>query len=161
MAMTVDGKMAKHENHLPTEWTCPEDKKMFSKLSKEAGVIIMGSKTFFTLPGPLPGRLNVVFTTKKNQAPAAGVKWVRGEPALVLDELEKTGYKEIILGGGAFLNSLFLKKKLINEIILTLEPKIFGQGLSLFNENFNTNLRLIEAIKLNDDTLSLRYEVKY
>ena len=35
------------------------------------------------------------------------------------------------MGGGAFLNSLFLEKKLVSEIILTIEPKIFGNRLGL------------------------------
>ena len=158
MAITADGKIAKNSNHFP-DWTSREDKEYFFKVSKEYGVIIMGDKTFYTLPGPLPGRLNVVFTLNKNPEKIDGVKWVSGEPVKILRELEKGGYTKALLGGGAFLNTQFLEKKLIDEIILTIEPKIFGQGLSLFNKDFDINLNLIELKKLNENSFIVRYRV--
>lgn len=160
MAITVDGKIAKDKNQL-ADWTSREDKKLFVEISKSHGVVMMGENTFKTFPSPLPGRLNVVFSEDQNPPAIEGVKWVSGEPAIVLNELEKMGYKSALLGGGAFLNSLFLEKKLISEIILTVEPKIFGAGLSLFNKDLDVDLKLLEVKKLNDNTLMLRYQAQY
>ncbi|KKT13052.1 MAG: Bifunctional deaminase-reductase domain protein [Candidatus Falkowbacteria bacterium GW2011_GWF2_43_32] len=158
MAITVDGKIAKDKSQL-ADWTSREDKKFFVEISKQHGVIMMGENTFKTFPAPLPGRLNVVFSRADNPPPITGVKWVKGEPADVLAELEKMGHTSALLGGGAALNSLFLEKKLISEIILTVEPKIFGAGLSLFNKDLEANLKLLEVKKLNDNTLMLHYQV--
>ena len=58
MAMTADGKIAKNSDHFP-DWTSKEDKKMFMRVTKEVGVVIMGDKTFFTFPKALPERLLV------------------------------------------------------------------------------------------------------
>ncbi|MFA4834094.1 MAG: dihydrofolate reductase family protein [Patescibacteria group bacterium] len=160
MAITLDGKIAKNSEHFP-DWTSKEDKKLFAKISREHGVVMMGAKTFATFPSPLPGRLNVVFSLEKNPPAIEGVKWVTGEPEPVLEELEKIGYKSALLGGGAFLNSLFLEKKLISEIILTIEPKIFGDGLSLFNKDFNINLKLLDLQKINEDAIIVKYKVIY
>ena len=160
MAMTADGKIAKNSDHFP-DWTSKEDKRMFAKISKEHGVVIMGEKTFKTFPSPLPERLNVVFTMDKNPLEIPGVKWVSGEPENVLLELEEMGYKSAILGGGAYLNGLFLEHKLIEELIINIEPKIFGDGLSLFKGDFNANLKLISVEKISEDSLSLRYKVIY
>jgi dihydrofolate reductase len=160
MAMTLDGKIATDSKQF-ADWTSPEDKKLFVATSKAHGVIMMGENTFRTFPAPLKGRLNVVFTERVDQPPLEGVKWVTGEPATVLEELENIGYKSALLGGGSYLNSLFLEKKLITEIILTIEPKIFGSGLSLFNRSLEANLRLQECAKLNDNTLMLKYQVIY
>jgi dihydrofolate reductase len=160
MAMTVDGKIAKDKTQL-ADWTSREDKKLFVEVSKAHGVIMMGENTFKTFPAPLPGRLNVVFSKADNPPVIEGVKWVKGEPDAVLTELAKMGYKSALLGGGAFLNSLFLEKKLISEIILTVEPKIFGAGLSLFNRDLNADLELLEVKNLNANTLMLKYRVKY
>lgn len=157
MAMTVDGKIAKGHKEL-TDWTSPEDKKLFIATSKAHGVVIMGENTFKTFPAPLKGRLNVVFSRDSHEE-QDGVKWVSGEPEKVLADLESLGYKSALLGGGAAINSLFLKHKLISEIILTIEPKIFGNGLSLFNQDLEANLKLLEVKKLNDNTLMLRYQV--
>ncbi|MDD3301278.1 MAG: dihydrofolate reductase family protein [Patescibacteria group bacterium] len=160
MAMTADGKIAKNSTQL-ANWTSHEDKKLFVEISKQHGVIMMGENTFNTFPKPLPGRLNVVFTKQENPEEINEVKWVNGEPEKVLLELETLGYQSALLGGGATLNSLFLKNKLINEIILTVEPKIFGSGLSLFNEDLEAELKLISLEKLNEDTVMLKYKVIY
>jgi dihydrofolate reductase len=158
MAVTVDGKIAKNSDHFP-DWTSKEDKKMFATVSKEHGVVIMGDKTFFTFPKPLPDRLNVVFTLLENPPKTENVKWVGGEPEKVLAELEKEGYKSAILGGGTYMNSQFLEKKLIDEIWLTIEPKIFGDGLGVFGGDFNQDLKLLDVSKINDDAVVVKYRV--
>lgn len=158
MAITVDGKIAKDKTQF-ADWTSREDKKLFVEISKRCGVIMMGENTFKTFPAPLKERLNVVFTENPDQTAIPGVKFVSGEPTVVLKELEELGYSEVLLGGGSFLNSLFLEQKLISEIVLTVEPKIFGSGLSLFNRDLDANLKLLEFKKLNEDTLMLHYQV--
>lgn len=158
MAQTLDGKIAKSSSHFP-DWTSREDKKFFHRVSKEAGVVIMGDKTFDTFPQPLKGRLSVVFTLDEDRPEIESVKWVKGEPADVMAELEKMGYETAILGGGAAVNGMFLEKKLIDEIYVTIEPKIFGEGLALFKGDFEVNLKLKEAEKINDNSVVLKYEV--
>src|SRR5680860_275924 len=150
MAITADGKIAKDSKQF-ANWTSREDKKLFVEVSKQHGVIMMGENTFNTFPSPLKNRLNVVFTKLENPDVIEGVKWVSGDPGLVLKDLESLGYSSALLGGGSFLNSLFLKEKLISEIILTVEPKIFGSGLSLFNVDTEATLELKSLEKLNDN----------
>ncbi|MDA3802931.1 MAG: dihydrofolate reductase family protein [Patescibacteria group bacterium] len=160
MAITADGKIAKDKNQF-ANWTSPEDKKKFIEVSKDCGVIMMGENTFNTFPAPLKNRLNVVFTKNPdNKESIEGVKWVSGEVSKVLEELNKLGYKKALLGGGSYLNSLFLKENLIDEIMLSIEPKIFGSGLNLFNLDKDTDLELIECSKLNDNTVFVHYKVK-
>lgn len=158
MAITADGKIAKDSNQF-ADWTSQEDKKLFAQTSKDCGVILMGENTFKTFPAPLKERLNVVFSEKKDNPEIEGVKWVSGEVEKVLEELEEMGYTKAILGGGSFLNSLFLKKGLIDEIMLTVEPKIFGSGLSLFNQELDANLKLINTEKINENSVLLHYKV--
>lgn len=160
MAMTADGKIAKDSNHFP-DWTSREDKRFFSEISKNAGVVIMGDKTFNTFKSPLKDRLNVVFTLNKNLEKQDGVRWVSGSIDNVLRGLKKEGFTEAILGGGAFLNTSFLKKGLIDEIVLTIEPKIFGKGLGLFCEDFDVSLELKDVKKINNNSIVVRYKVKH
>lgn len=160
MATTVDGKIAKDQKQF-TNWTSREDKKIFAEVSKQHGVVIMGKNTFATFPAPLKERLNVVFSEEANPPVIEGVKWVNGKPEAVLHELARMGYKSALLGGGANLNYLFLKHRLISEIILTIEPKIFGSGLSLFAQDLDVDLKLLDFKKLNENTLMLKYQVIY
>ena len=158
--MTADGKIAKDSNHFP-DWTSREDKKFFAEISKGAGAVVMGDKTFNTFPAPLKDRLNVVFTLEKEPKEQEGVRWVSGDVKDVLKGLKDDGFTEVILGGGAFLNSVFLKENLIDEIILTIEPKIFGKGLGVFSEDFNIDLELKDFEKINNNSIVIRYKVKY
>lgn len=158
MAMTADGKIAKNSDHFP-DWTSKEDKRIFSKITKEHGVVIMGEKTFRTFPKPLPGRLNVVFTLEKNLPETENVKWVSGELEKVLEELEKAGHESAVLGGGTNLNTQFLKKGLISEIYLTVEPKIFGDGMGVFGGDFDLDLKFLGYEMINESAILLKYEV--
>ena len=87
------------------------------------------------------------------------VLYVSGKPKDIIKKLEQQGYKSAVLGGGSHLNTQFLISGLIDEIFLTVEPIIFGQGISLFKDEFEVNLKLIETKKLNNDTILLRYKV--
>jgi dihydrofolate reductase len=160
MASTVDGKIAKDKNHL-ANWTSKEDKKLFVKESKKHGVILMGENTFRTFPGPLPNRLNVVFSYNEKPRQIDNLKYVSGEPELVLKELKNMGYNSALLGGGANLNSLFLEKKLISEILISYEPKIFGNGLSIFSKSFDIDLKLLELKKISEQAFCARYKLIY
>lgn len=159
MAISADGRIAKDSNQL-ANWTSPEDKKLFMAESQKHGVIMMGENTFKTLPQALPRRLNVVFS-KNDQPEQAGVRFVSGEPEAVLATLEAEGYRSALLGGGCYLNSQFLKRKLISEIILTVEPLLFGRGLPLFDTDFPAQLNLLELKKINEHTFVVRYRVCY
>lgn len=160
MASTVDGKIAKNKDHF-ANWTSKEDKKLFVKESKKHGVIIMGENTFKTFPAPLPSRLNVVFSYNETPRQIDNLKYVSGEPELVLKELESLGYSSALLGGGANLNSLFLEKKLISEIIITYEPKLFGQGLSIFSKSHDLDLKLINLEKISENVFYAHYKLIY
>lgn len=163
MATTVDGKIAKTATHFP-DWTSKEDKQFFAKESKKAGVVIMGGKTFDTFPRPLKERLNVVITADKGYENIKdSVKvYFKKSPKFVKKDLEKMGYKKAILGGGAFINGLFLKNKLVDEIIIIVAPKFFGEGLSLSSGfDFNYDLKLLDTYKINKDSVLLRYKILY
>ncbi len=160
MAVTIDGKIAKDKNHL-ADWTSKEDKKLFIKESSSHGVIIMGENTFKTFPKPLANRLNVVFSYNEKSRQIDNLKYVSGGPELVLKELKEMGYNSALLGGGANLNSLFLEKKLISEIIITYEAKIFGDGLSIFSKSFDIDLKLLELEKISEQTFYARYKLIY
>lgn len=162
MAITVDGKIAKHTTHAAT-WTSKADKKNFIEETKKAGAIIMGQVTYDTIGRPLPNRLNIVMNpepdTSKN---IPGVlEFTNRQPKELLAELESRGFQSVIIGGGASINGLFLSQGFIEEIWLTVEPKIFGNGLPLFsNVDVDLNLELLEIRKLDKNVFQMRYKVK-
>ena len=54
-----------------------------------------------------------------------------------------------------------MKEKLVNEIILDIEPLLFGKGIKLFaDEDFEAKLELVEVKNLSKNTLQVKYDVK-
>ena len=144
MALTIDGKIGKSPDHFP-DWTGAEDKKIFADITKKAGAMIMGSKTFDTIGIPLPSRKNIVLTRDKTRKSKwKNLVYTDKNPKEILDRLYKEGFSHVILAGGALVNSLFAEENLIDEVIVTISPKIFGYGLSLFTEEISLDLELVE-----------------
>lgn len=82
-------------------------------------------------------------------------------------DLYKRGYKNVLVEGGPTLLGSFLKENLIDEIFLTIAPKIFGSGKEntltlvegyLFPPKATKKLKLL-SIKPTGDELFLRYRV--
>lgn len=159
MAITLDGKIGKTPDHFP-DWTGTEDKRLFVSITRRAGVVIMGSRTYDTIGMPLPGRKNVVLTRDKRRASQWDNLWFTGaSPQEILDALEREGYREAVLAGGALVNSLFAEAGLIDEIIVTISPTIFGYGLSLFTQEIAMDLKLMDVRRLGTDLVCLEYRV--
>jgi dihydrofolate reductase len=159
MAQSVDGIVARDKDHF-TEWTCSSDKRLFKRITQEAGVLVMGSRTYATIGKPLPGRLNVIFSRHPERLPQGeGVLFTRSAPRDLLNDLWARGYKKTILGGGPMINSIFARDRLIDEILVTVSPRIFGSGLTLFAEPLDLNLSLISTDRLDHDTVLLHYRV--
>ncbi len=161
MAMTADGMIARDDAHFP-DWTCSTDKQLFKRLTQQAGVVIFGSKTYDTIGRPLPGRLNVIMTRHPERyAPSEGLKFHSDTPERLMAYLINEGYKEAILAGGGVINTLFIKSRLVDELLITISPRLFGQGVSLFAEELDHDLKLIHTEQLEADTLLIRYAVRY
>lgn len=163
MNQTVDGKIAKHSNQL-VDWTSIYDKRFFQTETKKAGVVIMGSKTFDTLPGPLPDRFNIIMTRDKQKCfeGSTGTEnfaFTTMEPENIIHFIKYLKYKKVIVIGGSEINTLFLKAGLIDELILTISPKLFGSGLSLAMDDLDIELNFKSQIAFYDGTILLKYNV--
>jgi len=160
MASTVDGKIAKDVNEF-IDWSGNEDKKYFVEMTKKAGVVIMGSTTYKTIGKPLPKRMNIVMTRDETlESNEYNLLYTTLPPVNILNELEIMGYKTVIIAGGPTINTLFLEYGLIDEIHITMVPKIFGNGLSMFRGEQNTDLEFKSCDRFSDGCILMKYDVK-
>ncbi len=158
MAITLDGKIGKDSDHFP-DWTEKADKKLFVEMTKRAGVIIMGSKTYDTIGSPLPGRKNMVLTRKDRTSDNSDLVFTSDSPSDILQKLETEGYSEAILAGGSKVNTIFAKAGLIDELVITISPLIFGSGLSIFESEISVDLALEKVEPIGDNTICVKYKV--
>lgn len=154
-AMSADGYIARDEKH-SAFWTGKEDKKRFVELTKRAGVVVMGSHTFTTLPRPLKERVNIVYSKSKS---FEGAEMTQKPPAELLADLESRGFKEVAICGGSHIYTMFMKAKLVDTLYLTIEPIIFGTGIRLFNEELVNHLKLEACGQTENGAILLEYSV--
>lgn len=158
VATTVDGFIAEETSQVSTKWTSGADKSHFQEVSKRAGVIVMGLTTYKTIGKPLPERLNIVYAQKGTPL-IEGVEMTDKSPEELLQDLEARGFKEVAICGGSSIYTMFMKSGLVEEIYITLEPRLFGSGIKLFNDKVSAKLSMIESKQLSPDVLLLHYKV--
>lgn len=159
MAQSLDGRTALHGSHFP-DWTGSADKRFFARRTRAAGVVIMGSRTFDTIGRPLPERRNVVLTRNPSRRSQwENLVYTAQAPEAILKDLASQGFQEAVLAGGATINSLFARQGLIDEILVTIAPLVFGRGMSLFEEGLALDLNLLGVETLDDHCVCLHYRV--
>jgi dihydrofolate reductase len=158
-ALTADGLIGRDATHL-ADWTSSEDKKLFVKLTKKAGVIVMGSKTYGTIGRVLPGRRMVVYTRQPDDLSTDGVETTSEPPRELIKRLESEGAKGIAVCGGASIYDLFMEAGVVDELYLTIEPLLFGKGVSLFSHSKEAHLELLDSHTFSSGTIQLHYAVK-
>jgi dihydrofolate reductase len=157
-AVTADGFIGRDASH-SADWTSREDKKLFVKLTKEAGVMVMGSRTFDTIGRALPDRKTVVYTSRPEKYQIDGVEASGKAPAELVKQLEQEGFSAVAICGGASIYDLFLRSGVVDELYLTVEPILFGKGLNLLNAKIEQSLELLELDKLNENTVLAHYKL--
>jgi dihydrofolate reductase len=163
---TVDGKVTRWGDPHVRDWSSAEDQQYYAKIWKGAGVIVMGSHTFsaekFT---PSPDRLLVVMTShlsKYSQYAVSGqIEFTDSSPRDLVTRFRDKGMEALFVVGGPRVGTSFLEDQLIDELWLTIEPKIFGSGGNLvIEEKLDIGLRMTACERVNEQgTLIIRYTV--
>lgn len=163
MVITADGIVARSASH-NADWSSVEDKKRFVRETKRIGTLIMGSTTYRAIGRHLPKRLNVILTSDPSKYADKTIEgeleFMSGSPEEILKRLEDRGIQEAVVAGGPSTNQQFLKAGLVDEVQLTIEPKLFGGGMTFaMGGELDVDLELQAVEKLNTNTLWVKYRV--
>lgn len=87
--------------------------------------------------------------------------WQHAEsPAKALELLRQAGVEEAIIGGGRATYHSCMRERLVDEIIIDLQPVAFGAGVPVFGDVLDaTQLKLVDTQPLDGDAIRLRYQV--
>lgn len=157
-ATSLDGFINKLDRGKLT-WGSTQDKQHFAEETRRIGAAIMGQTTFDTLDEPLPDRLNVVVTrTPKDNTDQ--VIYVDDEPRNILEDMEARGFSEVSVIGGSMINTLFMNAGVVTDLLITITPHIFGEGVPLFGKlDKNYDLELVDSRPLGPGELLNHYRV--
>ena len=163
---SLDGKVTKWDDPNVKIWTSHQDQEYYRQIWNECRLIVMGSNTYNVDPHPAsPNHLKVVMTShpekyKSNYAPGQ-LEFTSESPKELFSRFEKEGRKDVLVIGGPHVATSFLKDALIDELWLTIEPKIFGAGSNFaIEEKLDISLELLSFEKVNKQgTLITKYAV--
>ncbi len=167
MVQTINGKITEGENAKVYKWTSLEDKKHFEEQVAKHNLIVMGSSTYEAAKKvikPEPGKLRVVLTRDparyKFDEIIGQLEFWTATAEEIVHQCTMRGFTQMLLAGGGQINRLFFNAGLVNELYLTIEPKIFAEGKSIVDEQVEmVDLKLLEMTRLNEaGTILLHYE---
>jgi dihydrofolate reductase len=162
---TLDGKITKWGDPHVMRWSSPEDQQYFRKIWNESPLIVMGSSTFdFDPIKPSPESLLHIMTRNPSKYKAYEVpgelEFSDETPEALVQRFEEQ-FGQMLVAGGPHVATSFFKAELVDELWLTLEPKIFGKGGNfVVEEELDVNLKLLSIEKINDrGTMIVKYAV--
>ena len=169
IAQSLDGFIAKKGGDITwlEEFPNPDGSDFgFSDFMKKIDALLMGRNTyekvltfgFWPYEKPVYVVSNTIKVVPENLEGKVFI--VRGEIIEILESLESKGLKSIYVDGGKLIQS-FLSEDLIDTMIITTMPVIFGEGLPLF-ASIGRELKwdLVESQVLNKNAVKSEYSRK-
>ncbi len=163
MAVSLNGIIATEDYN--EDFLSDQNWEVFLSLAEEKGNIIVGRKTYESVKswGPqydldnIEGITKVVLSHSDSQSNKY-MTAISPEQAVAL--LEQNKFSDVLVVGGATVNTAFIQANLIDEIILNIEPVVIGKGIPLFAaSDFEKKLSLKEMKQLDNGIVQLRYIV--
>src|ERR1043166_7704948 len=134
LATSVDGFIADENGGV--DWLNDFNAEDYGMLDffEQCGTAVMGSKTYEQALSfnSWFGKMEGVLFTSRNLPPFKNEKitFVNGDPVPIVRELRKKEKDSWLVGGGLLIAS-FINLQLLDEMILTIIPRLLGKGLPL------------------------------
>lgn len=165
VAMSVDGFIA-HEDGtwdgFVTDGAPVED---YLASLDDFGVVLMGRKTYEVglaagVTDPYPKMESYVFSRTMKESPNERVRLVSEDASGVVRRLKEGEGQPIYLCGGSRLAATLFAEKLIDEMILKVNPFLMGSGIPLFAGVVRqTPMELTKSIAYGDGCVWLYYRL--
>ncbi len=170
VAMTLDSFVSHEDGSVEGFLMQGEHATEYVERLKGYDTVLMGSKTyewgypFGLAPGKraYPHMEHYIFSKRLRFDEAAEVHVVdRDEIAFLKRLKERDGTDIYLCGGGAFAGFL-LDHELIDQVVVKLNPVLFGHGIRLFGGSTRkVDLTLLASRPYANGVILLRYDVKY
>ncbi len=163
MAISPNGLIAREDGD--EEWLPEEGWSEFVEEAKGFDNIVMGRETYEIVTrmyddynfDNVDVKHKIIVTTQTDYKAPVGYKVVHS-PEEALEYLKDKNLTTVYLIGGGKLNAEFLKRNLVNEIELSINPYIIGKGRPfIFPTEFDQQLELIECKTLSKGRVLIKY----
>lgn len=164
LATSADGYIA--TNGGDSSWISNIDTGYSRQMAQEFGCAIIGRIAFSQYYGsffPLPAIPNYVLTTDPARKDThSNVIYTGLEPTALVKELTSKNLTQALILGGSKTVTSFVKAKLLNELIISIHPRLFSRGLPILAEDLGPMaMQLMEANQYGLGLVRLRYHLIY
>ena len=161
IASSLDGFIARRDGSV--DWLNEYDGKDdygYTELMERIDTLLIGRKTYNQILGfekwPYKGKKCYVFTKKINKSKVNDELNFINDIVGFTKKLKKEKGKDIWLVGGAEVISILINENLVDELILTIVPKVLNSGISLFKDINKLSLKLNKMTKYGN-LIQLKY----
>jgi dihydrofolate reductase len=163
VASSLDGYIARTDGSV--DWLLMDQDYGMSAFFKSVDVAVMGRRTYDKMlqlspeRAFFPGMENYVFSTKSGEG--TKVTFVSEDVGEWTRAMTERPGKDIWLVGGGDLLRQFVEARLVDEIGLTIHPRLLGSGLPLFPAPYpELELELMRCEQYSTGLVQVFYAVK-
>lgn len=170
IACSVDGFIADPKGDFSMFIQEGEHAEAFYKHLNNYDTVLMGANTYeiglhhgLALGDPAyPNLRHYIVSSRFSFPETESVKRISTQIETNIHQLKQTPGKDIWLCGGGQLANTLLKAKLIDELILKVNPLVLGTGLPLFADLHKTySLKLTQSKTYNNGIIENHYTLNY
>ena len=137
MAQTLNGIVAR--SNYKEDFLSHENWRVFLDLASDIGCFVVGRKTYEEVKKWKEYNFDEIKAVKIVISNNLGYKLDKGyllatSPEEAIQKASKLGFRKILLAGGGKINSSFMNNKLVDEIIINVEPHILGKGITVLSQ---------------------------
>jgi dihydrofolate reductase len=150
VAISLDGKIA-HSWESELNWTSQEDWDFLQNKLLEFDAIVIGKNTFLKYENRIrEKRVAYVFSHEQDFKKEGNITWLNPSKRDIKSLIEQDGHKKVALLWGRQVYEWFLERDSVNEIFMTIEPIILGEGINFVdNTSLDRKYTLHDIKKLN------------
>ena len=167
-AQSLDGFIARHDE-AGVAWASAADQAWFRQCLPAFDCQVMGRTTYQTVREVILAKRSeavrrVVMTRsssdwRDDETPGA-LDFTADSATEIAAMLQQQGRQNCAILGGGHVHDAFLDASLVDELWITVEPRIFGQGTPLVHTRHDLKLSLISHTRLDgSDSVVLRYSI--
>ena len=165
VANSLDGFISRLDGSV--DWLFMDQDYGMAEFFATVDTAVMGRKTYDKMQELAPGQSfgpqikSFVFSRRHPQGKCSAFTFLNQPIAPWLHSIQSLPGKDIWVVGGGQLVQQFLSEKLIDEICLTVHPRLLGQGTALFPSPYpETELELQQCKQYATGLLQVSYSVK-
>jgi dihydrofolate reductase len=165
VACSLDGYISRRDGSV--DWLFTDQDYGMAEFFRGVDIAVMGRRTWEKVQELAPGRgfgpgiTNFVFSRTQPPGVYQDTNFVAGDVGEWLWSIRQQPGRDIwLLGGGEMVRS-FLQQRLVDEVILSIHPRLLGQGIPLFPEAYpEAELELSGCKQFPTGLVQMSYRVR-